>query len=222
MKILTKVLKTNLHSLEDSDLITRKMYLKILPRVRYSLIKLRFKSVLIFYLWGGLGVQIGDQKSLKRTKEKFLMIIQKAQKKDLQQILDLQYLAYQSEARLVNNPHIPPLKQTIDDIEKEFENGILLKVIDEDDIIIGSVRVYSQNGTSYIGKLIVHPDFQGQGIGTKLLKETEQIYSNRRYELFTSSKSTRNIKLYEKLGYRIFLEKNISDNLKFIYLEKTI
>jgi ribosomal protein S18 acetylase RimI-like enzyme len=164
---------------------------------------------------------LNEKKMPIRTKEGILMVIQEAKRKDLQEILDLQYLAYQSEAQLLNNSNIPPLKQTLEELEKEFEIGKILVVIDEHDKIIGSVRFYSQNETLYIGKLIVHPDLQSQGIGTRLLKEIERICPSDRYELFTSSKSTRNIKLYERAGYHIFEEKEVSDNLKFIYLEKT-
>jgi hypothetical protein len=49
------------------------------------------------------------------------MIITKADKSDLKQILDLQYLAYQSEARLINDFTIPPLKQTSEEIEQEYQ-----------------------------------------------------------------------------------------------------
>ena len=150
------------------------------------------------------------------------MKIQKAEEKDLQKILELQYLAYQSEARLLNNPNIPPLKQTISEVQKEFESGTILKVVDDTEAIVGSVRAYSRGGTLHIGKLIVHPDLQGKGIGTSLLKEIEKVCPHQRYELFTSSKSTRNISLYERLGFRIFEEKPVSNELTFIYLEKTI
>ncbi len=62
---------------------------------------------------------------------------------------------------------------------------------------------------------------QRNGIGTKLLLEMEKEYPEQRYELFTSTRSTNNIALYESLGYRIFDEKQISDELIFVYLEKT-
>ena len=150
------------------------------------------------------------------------MIIQKAERKDLQEILDLQYLAYQSEAQLLDNPNIPPLKQTLEEFEKEFDVGTVLKVVDENDVIVGSVRAYSENGTLNIGKLIVNPNLQGQGIGTKLLKEIERVCPSERYELFTSSKSTRNIKLYERVGYSVFDDNEVSNNLKFIYLETIV
>lgn len=150
------------------------------------------------------------------------MTIQQAEKKDLQEILDLQYLAYQSEAQLLNDYNIPPLKQTLKEVEKEFSDGVFLKMVDEDDRIVGSVRACLVDHTLYIGKLIVRPDLQRQGIGTKLLEEIERVCPCKRCELFTSSKSTRNIRLYERVGYRTFDEKVVSDNLTFVYLEKAL
>ena len=143
-----------------------------------------------------------------------------AEQSDLPIILDLQYAAYQSEARLLNNPNIPPLLQTLEELQNEFERGTILKAVDDDGSIIGSVRSYAKDGTLYIGKLIVQPDRQGKRIGTALLHEIERACQQDRYELFTSSISVRNIKLYERAGYRIFREQQISENLKFIYLEK--
>lgn len=148
------------------------------------------------------------------------MNIKKAEKNDLQNILDLQYLAYQSEAKLFSDPNIPPLRQTLAEVESEYEKGVVLKAVDENNTIIGSVRAYYDNDTVYIGKLMVHPEKQGQGIGTQLLAAIENEYPQQRYELFTSSKSKKNIELYEKSGYKIFREKQITDELKFVYLEK--
>lgn len=148
------------------------------------------------------------------------MIILRAEKGDLQKILDLQYIAYQSEARLFKNQDIPPLKQTLADVEKEYQKGIVLKALDDDKTIIGSVRAFCDNGTVYIGKLMVHPSKQGQGIGTKLLIEMEKQYPKQRYELFTSTKSEKNIVLYQKLGYKIFDEKQATEELRFVYMEK--
>lgn len=148
------------------------------------------------------------------------MIVVRAEKRDLQKILDLQYLAYQSEARLFDSQDIPPLKQTLTDVENEYRKGIILKALDEDKTIIGSVRAFCDNGTVYIGKLMVHPSKQGQGIGTRLLLEMEKQYPNQRYELFTSTKSVKNIALYQKLGYKIFDEEQVTEELRFVYMEK--
>ncbi len=146
----------------------------------------------------------------------------KAEMSDLSSILDLQYLAYQSEAKLNNNYSIPPLMQTLEEVKQEYEKGIVLKATDENGAIIGSVRGYIENDTLYIGKLIVHPDCQGMGIGSKLLNEIENTCPRPRYELFTSDKSIKNIKLYERLGYVQYQVKQVAPNLRFIYLEKRI
>ncbi len=148
------------------------------------------------------------------------MKIDKAQKEDLKEILDLQYLAYQSEAALFGTNDIPPLKQTLDEVVDEYNSGVVLKMIDDSNRIIGSVRAKESNGTVFIGKLMVHPDFRGNGYGKMLLKEIEGYFPQKRYELFTSTRSVSNIRLYEKLGYKIFTEKSVDDELTFVYMEK--
>ncbi|MCI8507698.1 MAG: GNAT family N-acetyltransferase [Lachnospiraceae bacterium] len=148
------------------------------------------------------------------------MLIKKAQKEDLEEILKLQYLAYQSEAKLFGNMDIPPLKQTIEEVYDEFQKGAILKAVDDGGVIIGSVRAYQDGGTVYIGKLMVHPSKQGQGIGTQLLLEMEKQYPNQRYELFTSTRSEKNIALYQKLGYKIYDEEQVTEELRFVYMEK--
>ena len=86
---------------------------------------------------------------------------------DAAEILELQKLAYQSEAVLYNDWSIPPLTQTLDEIKKEFDEMTFLKVCDSGRII-GSVRASIRDGTCNIGRLIVHPDFQHKGTGTRL------------------------------------------------------
>ncbi len=43
-----------------------------------------------------------------------------ADPEDLKTILELQYLAYQSEAKLLNTTSIPPLQETLNVLEVEF------------------------------------------------------------------------------------------------------
>ena len=150
-----------------------------------------------------------------------MIIIEKAKETDLKEILALQYIAYQSEAKLFNSTDIPPLKQTIEEVYEEFRKGIVLKALDENKTIIGSVRAYEEKGTVYIGKLMVHPTMQKKGIGSRLLSEMERQYPDRRYELFTSTKSVSNIRLYESLGYKIYKEESVTEKLKFVYMQKT-
>ena len=145
--------------------------------------------------------------------------ISPAERADLEEILQLQYLAYQSEAALFKSRDIPPLKETLDEVIEEFEAGTVLKLV-EDGKIIGSVRASEKDGTVYIGKLMVHPTRQRRGYGRHLLEEIEKCYPGKRYELFTSTRSIDNISLYQKCGYKIYDNKVINDELEFVYLEK--
>ncbi len=151
---------------------------------------------------------------------KFVLRILKAQPEDLGIILALQYRAYRSEARLLGNDKIPPLMQTLKDVEKEYREGIILKAIDEAGVIIGSVRAREEGDTLHIGKLMVLPEKQGRGVGTQLLVAIEKACPKPRYELFTSNMSMKNLKLYEGLGYVRFREEEMMGELKFVYMEK--
>jgi phosphoribosylanthranilate isomerase len=145
--------------------------------------------------------------------------IQKAEMDDLEEILALQKLAYQSEAKLNDDFSIPPLTQTLEEIRAEFGQSLFLKLT-QDEQIIGSVRAYEKDGTCYIGKLIVHPEYQNQGIGSRLMREIESSFNCKRFELFTSQRSGRNLYLYVKLGYRKFKQVALNEKVTLIFLEK--
>jgi len=139
---------------------------------------------------------------------------------DAAAILDLQRLAYQSEAALNNDYTIPPLTQTLAELEADFQRQVYLKAT-LDGTIVGAVRGYEQDGTCYIGRLIVHPACQNRGIGTELLRAIEAHFNTvRRYELFTGERSTRNLYLYQKLGYHIFDAEPLTAKVTIVYLEK--
>ena len=145
--------------------------------------------------------------------------IVKAQREDLDEILQLQYLAYQSEAALFGSKDIPPLKETIEEVIEEYNEGLVLKMMCGDKII-GSVRAKEKDGTVYIGKLMVHPDHQKHGYGKRLLLEVENYFPGKRYELFTSTRSTDNIRLYNSVGYKEFDQRAVNEELVFVYMEK--
>jgi len=90
------------------------------------------------------------------------VIIEKATVSDAGELLVLQKLAYRSEAKIYNDFRLPPLVQTLESMEEDFKNHLFLKAV-IDGRIIGSVRVNAREGTCYIGRLIVHPDFQNRG-----------------------------------------------------------
>jgi ribosomal protein S18 acetylase RimI-like enzyme len=107
--------------------------------------------------------------------------------------LELQKLAYLSEAEIYNDFKIPPLTQTLEEIKTDYENNLVLKAV-IDGKIIGSVRAFEKGGVCYIGKLIVHPEQQNKGIGKNLMKCIEESFPCcNKYVLFTGKKSVKNL-----------------------------
>ena len=68
---------------------------------------------------------------------------------------------------------------------------------------------------------MVHPDYQKQGIGKKLMMGLEEYFpSCDRFDLYTGSESSGNIRLYESLGYQQYRIEMIRENIEFVFLEK--
>ncbi len=135
-------------------------------------------------------------------------------------ILALQKLAYESEARLYDDWQLPPLTQTLDSLQAEFASALVLEALDGDRLV-GSVRAREMDGACQVGRLIVSPQLQGRGIGTRLLRSVEAAFPLvERFELFTGSRSESNIRLYERLGYRRLREQVLSPAVTLVFMEK--
>jgi len=141
---------------------------------------------------------------------------------DAIEILQLQKLAYQSEAAIYNDYTIAPLTQTPEGMIADLQKQVVLKET-LDGRIVGSVRGYVREDTGYIGRLIVHPDYRNHGIGAGLMSAIEQSLGVvKRFELFTGHRSERNIRLYERLGYKTYRTESVNDRLTIIYMEKSV
>jgi ribosomal protein S18 acetylase RimI-like enzyme len=153
-----------------------------------------------------------------------LTLIETAGREDAEAILQIQRLAYQSEAVLYQDWNLPPLTESLQELLAEFDRQLFLKATcGEPRHIVGAVRARLQDGTCFIGRLIVHPDFQRQGIGGMLMRQVEQRFPQaRRFELFTGHRSDRNLSFYRHLGYVPFREQQLSDRVTLIFLEKIV
>lgn len=146
--------------------------------------------------------------------------IEKAEIQDAAEILDLQKAAFLSEAKLYKSLKIPPMVESVIQIEKEIRTKIVLKAV-IDGKIVGAVRGILENETCQISRFCVHPDWQNLGIGTKLINAIEKTFGDaERFELWTGDKSIRNLYLYRKLGYKIFRIERVNENGSMVFLEK--
>lgn len=150
------------------------------------------------------------------------MIIGRATIEDAEQILALQHLSYQSEAEIYNDYTLAALNQTLAELVDEFDDYVFLKAV-INDRIIGSVRGRMQDGACYVGRLIVHPDYQNQGIGSKLMTEIEACFPEAHvYQVFTGHKSKRNIIIYQKLGYKISGTEPVTKDYSLKHMTKSV
>ncbi|MBF0379340.1 MAG: GNAT family N-acetyltransferase [Desulfamplus sp.] len=155
---------------------------------------------------------------LKKTNQMEIKIVEQ---QDLKQILELQYKAFYGQALIYNDFKLPPLTQTLDEILKECVHKTIYK-LEMDGKIVASIRCAIENDILHIERLIVDPEYQNQGIGTSIMKEIENFYSNtvKGYALFTGHKSEKNLHLYKKLGYKEKRQEPLTDNCLLVYMEK--
>jgi GNAT superfamily N-acetyltransferase len=149
-----------------------------------------------------------------------VLAISAATPEDAAEILALQLLAFESEARLYGNWTIPPMTQTLESLRLQIQNETVLKAM-EGTFLIGSVRGELSQNVCRIGRLIVHPHHQGRGIGTKLLQAIERNFpAAAQFELFTGSRSEGNIRLYTRSGYVVTGTRPGPDEVTLVVLSK--
>ena len=149
-------------------------------------------------------------------------IITRASLADAADILNLQKISFISEAELYNNFNIEPLTQTFDSISEDFKEYIFLKAV-YNNRIIGSVKGRQTPEYCWVGRLVVHPEFQNNGIGKRLMLEIEKEFPKAdQFFLCTGYKSFKNIRLYESIGYIRVEELKSNDKTQGIHLVKMI
>jgi GNAT superfamily N-acetyltransferase len=126
------------------------------------------------------------------------------------------------------NKNLPePIEQfradaTLEELKARFHDRRFLKAVAGEQVV-GSVRAFQEGPTCHVERLIVHPGYRRQGIGAALLNGSETLFATaRRFELFTGHKSTGNIRLYERLGYRVFRQERTNAKVTLVFMEKTI
>lgn len=142
---------------------------------------------------------------------------------DAGEILTLQRAAYLTEAAAHNDFDLPPLTQTLAELAEELADSTVTALgIHDDGRLIGAVRVRRSENAAELGRLIVAPDRQGQGIGTRLLLHAETVYPEAsEIRLFTGEHSIANLRLYARHGYHETGRTSVGD-YQLVHLAKTL
>ena len=135
------------------------------------------------------------------------------------ELLTLQRAAYVTEAQLYDDVRLPALVQTLDDLVHELAASTCVAAV-AGTRLVGAVRTRERDGVLHIGRLVVAPDRQGQGIGTRLLLAAEQATGLPRATLFTGARSTANLRLYQRHGYVERSREQVRPGLELVHLVK--
>ena len=151
-----------------------------------------------------------------------MITIERAGVADAGEILTVQRAAYLTEAQLYGDPFIQPLVESLDQLRTLLKGDTIILKATREGRLVGSVRATVQEQTCLIGRLVVVPDLQGEGIGTRLMEavETEVAGSVTSLVLFTGHLSAGNLKLYKRLGYVEYRRERVSDQLVLVHLRK--
>jgi len=143
---------------------------------------------------------------------------------DAGELLTLRRAAFVTEAQQYGDPNIPPLTQTLAELEEDLQaDGVVTLGAWEGHRLVGSVRVLLEGSKATLGRLAVAPDKQGQGIGTHMLLAIVPFLPEDISELwvFTGRDSLQNLALYEKHGYEHQHDQTAGD-LTYAYLRKIL
>ncbi|MEV6149034.1 GNAT family N-acetyltransferase [Nonomuraea sp. NPDC052129] len=148
------------------------------------------------------------------------MEIERALPEDAGEILTLQRAAYVSEAQLYGDPFLPPLLESVEQVRKVIETGLVLKATDAGRIV-GAVRGQLAGTTCLVGRLVVAPDRQRQGLGRALMRTLhERMPEATAFDLFTGHLSDGNLRLYRSLGYRETHRERMDDHLTLVHMRR--
>ncbi|HET6738209.1 MAG TPA: tRNA (guanosine(37)-N1)-methyltransferase TrmD [Kribbella sp.] len=140
---------------------------------------------------------------------------------DAGEIHVLQLAAFLSEARLYDDYTIPPLTDDPAATTARIERGNVLKAV-AGTRIVGSVQLVVDDGVGHVERLMVAPDWQGRGLGVRLLRAAEQLAPAdvASYALDTGALSDRNLALYRKAGYREVSREAQTPKVDLVHLAK--
>jgi tRNA (guanine37-N1)-methyltransferase len=123
---------------------------------------------------------------------------------DAGELWTLQRACWVSEARDNETWDIPPLVETLADVQRWLAT-FQTHVVRVEGRLIAAVRGRLDGNRYRIGRLMVAPDLQGRGLGRWLLELAESTAPDAavEFELFTGARSRDNLRRYRKAGYRV-------------------
>jgi N-acetylglutamate synthase-like GNAT family acetyltransferase len=130
-------------------------------------------------------------------------------------------------ARAAYAKWVPVLGREPRPMRADYEKAVEVHrfdVIEEGGRIIASIETEAREDHFWIESVAVHPDYRGQGLGTRLLMHAEALARAAglsEMRLLTNGKMAANRQLYAKIGYVEDLEEPFLDGT-VVYLSKRL
>ena len=143
---------------------------------------------------------------------------------DAGELFTLRRAAFVTEAQQYDDPHIPPLTQTLGELKDDLaRDDVVTLAAWAGPRMVGSIRVLLEDGKATLGRFAVAPDLQGKGIGSRLLMEIVPYLPEGTKEIwvFTGRDSLQNLEFYASRGYEHQHDQRVGD-LTFAYLRRIL
>ena len=138
----------------------------------------------------------------------------------LEQISECARLAYGKYVSVIGKKPAPMIANFSELIKKEC---VYIEKHGEE-TLTGFIVFYPKDGVMHLENVAVHPDYQGQGVGNRLIKHCEmdgKRLNCSSVELYTNEKMVENTMIYPKLGYVEF-DRRTEDGFYRVYYRKVL
>ena len=95
-------------------------------------------------------------------------------------------------------------EKTIHELQKHKDD---MRILIKDGKDIGVTTFYEENNQYVVGLIMIHPEYQGEGLGSKIIKEYIDLAkkSNKKIKIKVYKENPAK-RLYERLGFKIYNE----------------
>jgi ribosomal protein S18 acetylase RimI-like enzyme len=127
--------------------------------------------------------------------------------------------AYRPYVARIGNPPGPMLEDYADVIRQHN-----VFVLSEGKNIVGVLVLIEKEQALLLDNVAVHPDYQGKGLGRKLIELAESESLRLGFStiiLYTNERMTENIDLYKKLGF-METERRVEQGYRRVYMRKDL
>lgn len=148
-----------------------------------------------------------------------IKIIDISNRKNAEDVLNIQIPSYKVEAEIIGSYEIPPLKDTVHTLQHCGETFFGYY---ENEKLCGIISIKVDDDEVDIHRLIVHPKHFRRGIAQLLLNFIETKFEVETIKVATGSKNTPAVNFYKKNGFQNIKRIIVNEQLSLTFFEKKL